>query len=68
MSKGGNIKQWNIGQETIAQGDRDLGLEDIKEGRKSPVTVVVKEEQEMCFEHGVNLSKGHASRRGRGTV
>lgn len=46
MSKGGNIKQWNIGQETIAQGDRDLGLEDIKEGRKSPVTVVVKEEQE----------------------
>lgn len=45
MSKGGNIKQWNVDQETIAQGDRDLGLEDLKEGRKGPVTVVVKEEQ-----------------------
>lgn len=45
MSKGGNIKQWNVGQETIAQGDRDLGLEDLKEGRKGPVTVVAKEEQ-----------------------
>lgn len=45
MSKGGNIEQWNIGQETIVQGDKDLGLEDLKEGRKSPVTVVVIVEQ-----------------------
>lgn len=38
MSKGGNIKQWNTGQ-----GDRALGLEGLREGKKGLVTVVAKE-------------------------
>lgn len=40
VSKGSNMKQWNTGQETTAQGDRFEGWE---ERKRSLVTVVVKE-------------------------
>lgn len=40
MSKGSNMKQWNTGQETTAQGDRFEGW---KERKRSLVTLVVKE-------------------------
>lgn len=33
MSQGSNIQQWNTGQ-----GDRALGLEGLREGKKGPVT------------------------------
>lgn len=49
MCKGGNIKQWNIGQGTTAEGNRDLGLEDLKGGKEGLVTVVAKEEQGWRF-------------------
>lgn len=56
MSQGSSIKQWNTQQETLAPGDENVGLEDLRRGKKGLVTVVVKEEQgaglgfEGCYE------------------
>ena len=35
MRQGSSIKQWNTRQGTVAQGDRDMGLGDLRGGKKS---------------------------------